>query len=78
MKWEEEYWNNDGELYRDISREDDGTPAEEVGRYEIVFDIGEKRYYCFIDAVSMDEALGIFFRSHDTVTYKDVVEHFDI
>ena len=78
MKWEEEYCNTDGELYRDISRGDDGTPAEEVGRYAIVLDIGEKRYYCFIDAVSMDEALGIFFRSHDTVTYKDIVDHMEI
>lgn len=58
--WKEEYWNNDGELYRDISREDDETPTENVGRYEIVFDFENQRYYCFVDATNMDEALGVF------------------
>lgn len=76
--WKDEYWNNDGELYRDLSREDDGTSIEEINRYEIVFDFEEQRYYCFIDAISMDEALGIFFVNHDTVTYKDVIDHMEI
>lgn len=75
--WQEEYWDNDGELYRDLSREDDGTPIDKIGRYEIVFDFG-KRYYCFIDAISMDEALGIFFRNHDTVEYQNIVDHMEI
>lgn len=76
--WKDEYWNNDGELYRDLSREDDGTSIEEINRYEIVFDFEEQRYYCFIDAISMDETLGIFFVNHDTVTYKDVIDHMEI
>lgn len=76
--WKEEYWNNDGKLYRDISREDDGTPIENVGRYEIVFDFENQRYYFFVDAINMDEALGIFFRNHETVTYNDVVDHMEI
>ena len=75
--WQEEYWDNDGELYRDLSRDDDGTPIEEIGRYEIIFEFGE-RYYCFIDAISMDEALGIFFRNHNTVEYNNIVEHMEI
>jgi hypothetical protein len=76
--WKDKYWNNDGALYRDLSREDDGTPIEEIGRYEIVFDFKEQRYYCFVDAISMDEALEIFFVNHDTVTYKDVIDHMEI
>lgn len=76
--WKNEYWNNDGELYRDLSREDDGISIKKINRYEIVFDFEEQRYYCFIDAISMDEALGIFFVNHDTVTYKDVIDHMEI
>ena len=76
--WQEKYWDNDGLSYRDLDREDDGTPVDEIGRYEIVFDVQQKRYYCFVDAISMDEALGNFFRNHDTVEYKDIVDHMEI
>lgn len=76
--WQEKYWDNDGVPYRDLDREDDGTPIDEIRRYEIVFDIQHKRYYCFVDAISMDEALGNFFRNHDTVEYKDIVDHIEI
>lgn len=76
--WQNEYWDNDRELYRDLDREDDGTSIEEIGRYEIVFDFEGQRYYCFVDAISMDEALGNFFRNHDTVKYKHIVEHMEI
>ena len=76
--WQEKYWNNEGELYRDLDREDDGTPIDKIGRYEIVFEFGEQRYYCFVDAISMDEALGIFFKNHDTVEYQNIVDHMEI
>ncbi len=76
--WKEEYWNNNGDWCRDISREDDDTPIEDIGRHEVVFDFGEQRYYCFIDAINMNEALGMFFRTHDTVEYKNIVDHMEI
>lgn len=76
--WKKEYWDNDGELYRDLDREDDGTSHENIGRYEIVFDFEGQRYYCFVDAITEDEALGIFFRNHDTVEYKNIVDHIEI
>lgn len=76
--WQEEYWDNDGLLYRDLDRDNDGTPIEDIGRYEIVFEFGEQRYYCFVDAVSLDEALGIFFRNHNTVEYNNIVDHMEI
>lgn len=76
--WKDEYWNNDGEPYRDLDREDSSTSADEVGRYEIVFDFAGQRYYCFVDAVSMNEALGLFFKKHETVAYKDIVDHIEI
>lgn len=76
--WKDEYWNNDGELYRDLNREDDGTSSEELSRYEIVFDFEEQRYYCFIDAINVHEAFTNFFVNHDTVTYKHIVDHMEI
>jgi len=78
IMWKDEYWDNDGELYRDISREDDWISSKEVGRYEIVFDFEGQRYYCFIDAINMAEALGIFFVNHDTVMYENIVDHMEI
>ena len=75
---QEKYWNSDGCLYRDLDREDDGTPIDEIGRYEIIFEFREQRYYCFVDAVSLDEALGNFFRNHDTVEYQNIVDHMEI
>lgn len=76
--WKNEYWNNDGELYRDLNREDDGTAIEEIARYEIAFDFEGQRYYCFVDAINMEEALGIFFINHDTVTYQNIIDHMEI
>jgi len=41
---------------RDIDRDDDGTPMEDIGRYEVIFDYDGVRYYCYLDAVNIDEA----------------------
>ena len=76
--WKTEYWKNDEELYRDLDREDDGTPIEDIGRYEIIFDFDKQRYYCFVDAINLNEALGIFFKNHNTVTYAHILEHMEI
>jgi len=72
-----------GGLYRDLDRNceddiEDGLEVSDIKRYEIIFDIGEHRYYCFVDALTMDEALGNFFRNHRTVTYDMVVDHMEI
>ena len=76
--WKKEYWDNDGELYRDLSRENDDVFIAELGRYEIIFEYDNQRYYCFIDAVNMEEALGIFFKNHSSVTYDNIIEHIEI
>lgn len=76
--WQKEYWDNDELLYRDLDREDDGTPIDEIGRYEIIFDFEGQRYYCFVDAININEALGNFFKNHDTVEYNNIVEHIEI
>ena len=77
--WQEKYWNNNGLYYRELlDREDDGTPTDEIGKYEIIFEFGEQRYYCFVEARNIDEALGIFFRNHNTVEYNTIVDHFEI
>ena len=78
-EWESEYWDNDGESYRDLDAEEDyDSYYALMGRYEVIFEIKGIRRYCFIDAVSMDEALGNFFRHHQNVTYEDIVEHMEI
>lgn len=73
-----EYYDNDGDLYRDLDRENDGTDIKDIGRYEIIFDVAKQRYYCFVDAINMDEALGIFFKNHPHVTYEMIVDHMEV
>lgn len=51
---------------------------ESLGEYEVIFDFEEQRYYCFIYAINMDEALGIFFINHNNVTYNHVVNHTEV
>ena len=48
---------------------------EWLGCFEIVFEAEEERYYCYIDASSMDEALGRFFALHPHIVYGMIVEH---
>ena len=49
-----------------------------MGDFKIIFDVSGKRYYCFVVAGNMDEALGIFFRNHPHVTYDMVVNHTEV
>ena len=78
--WMEEYWDNDGEQYRDLDAVADFDAGElpDMNRYEIIFDFNGVRRYCFVDAVSMDEALGNFFRNHHNVAYNNIVEHMEV
>lgn len=77
-EWKDKYWDNDGELYRDLDADKEFDLCMNMERYEIIFDIDGKRRYCFVDAVSMDEALGNFFRNHEGVRYDDIVDHMEI
>lgn len=75
--WAAEYWDNGEELHRYLDPEEDfdaGVSGENAS-YEIIFDFEGMRHYCFVDAASMDEALGNFFRHHPNVTYNDIVDH---
>ena len=76
--WEYEYWDNDGELYRDLDQEEDFDAMPALGRYEIIFKHEGQRRYCFVDAISLDEALGNFFRHHQDVCYDEIIEHMEI
>ena len=79
MSWRSKYWDSgDGSLMRDVDRDDDGTPVEEIGRYEVVFDFENVRYYCYIDAVTSDEAMSVFMKSHPGITMKHVVDILEI
>ena len=62
----------------DMNREPDDVPGNELGRYEIVFKVHEDHYYCFADAVNMDEALGQFFKHHPNITFGMVVDHMEV
>ena len=78
--WMEEYWDNDGEQYRDLDAvaDFDAGALPDMNRYEIIFDFNGVRRYCFVDAASMDEALGNFFRNHHNVAYDNIVEHMEV
>ena len=73
-----EYWDNDGDLYRDLNRAYDRINLIDIGRYEIIFDVAKQRYYCYVDAINMDEALGVFFVNHPHITYDMVVDHMEV
>lgn len=68
--------NEDNPVY--LSREDDGTPAEEYKRYKIVFSYAEREYYCFIDALSFEEAIFIFFMEHPHITFNMIEDHMEV
>lgn len=76
--WQSMYWLNDGEWYRYLDWDKEDPSADKIPRYEIIFDYQGLRFYCFVDAQNVDEALGIFFRHHRNVTYDHVVDHIEI
>lgn len=73
--WKNKYRNEQGSLTRDIFVPDHGDFDT---TFEVVFDFDGERYYCYIDANTVEEALGRFFRLHENVTYNHVVDHFEI
>ena len=73
-----ELYNYDEDYTWDMIREPDDVPGNELGRYEIVFEVNKEHFYCFADAVNMNEALGQFFRNHPHITYEMVIEHIEV
>lgn len=60
----------------DLCRE---NPELDTGSYEVIFEAGEDRFYCFIDGCnSLLEALGLFFRDHPNITFSMVVDHLEV
>lgn len=60
------------DLYRD-------DPAPDGPDYEVVFDIGDERFYCFLHGTeSLLEALGLFFKDHPNITYDMIFEHMEV
>lgn len=53
-------------------------PTTHLGSYEIVFDVNNERFYCYIVATNIVEALGIFFMIHPHVAYSHIVEHMEV
>ena len=77
--WRKTYLDSgDSSLVRNIDRDDDGTPIHAIGRYEIVFDFDSVRYYCYIDAVTIDEAMDTFWTKHPGVTLRNIVDTLEV
>lgn len=56
----------------------EGTADSSQGTYEIIFWLDGYRYYCFVAAKSMVEALGYFFQAHPHISYEMVEEHMEV
>ena len=88
LRDEEEYWEDEKEgeteidSYPELKRYDEEHTAyfarEEDVEYEIIFEVDKERYYCYIDAPNIDEALGVFFVNHPHITYDMVVDHMEV
>lgn len=72
--WKDEYYDDGSCLCRDLYTEN----GMEDACYEIVFDRDGTRYYCFVYASCIDTALGAFFRAHDDVAYKEIIDHMEV
>lgn len=66
--------------YKDYKLDVSARPSdpEWLGCYEIIFEVNDERYYCFVDAPNLDEALGRFFVLHPHINYDMVVEHEEV
>ena len=67
----------DAEDYRlDLWRD---NPAIDGPDYEVVFEVADERYYCFLHGTeSLLEALGLFFRDNPHITYDMIFEHMEV
>lgn len=85
---DEQYWEDDEnsemeiDSFPELKRYDEEHTAyltrEEDGEFEIIFEADKERYYCYIQAPNIDEALGIFFVNHPHITYDMVVDHVEV
>ena len=76
--FEMEYRHTDRGMVGYLDAENDYDLCRNMGQYEVIFDYAGERYYCYIDAVSMDEALGNFFRHHKYLCYSELVDHTEV
>lgn len=72
--WKDEYYDDGSCMRRDLYAEN----SMEDACYEIVFDKDGSGYYCFVHALCIDNALGIFFRAHDDVMYGEIVDYMEV
>lgn len=84
--WEDEDEEKDNETktdsYPELKKYDEEHTAylarEEDGEFEIIFEVDKGRYYCYIQASNIDEALGIFYKNHPHITYEMIVDHMEV
>ena len=49
-----------------------------MAQYRIIFEVEGQRYYCNVEAMTIWEALGVFFMNHPHITYEMIVDHMEI
>lgn len=60
----------------DLTRDD---PEIDGPDYEVVFDVEDERYYCYLHGTeSLLEALGLFFQDNPHITYDMIFEHMEV
>ncbi len=67
----------DAEDFRcDLYRDD---PAIDSPDYEVVFEVADQRYYCFLHGTeNLLEALGLFFKDNPHITNDMIFEHMEV
>ncbi len=62
------------EAERNVGTEYKPADPDDFVDFEVIFDIGEERYYYYTQALNSSEALGMFFAAHPHVCFNDVVD----
>ena len=69
-------YEDDGDGPKRHLPKDPHLPAgANIGTFEVIFEVAGVRYYCYVAARNMSEALGIFFKNHQHINYNMVIDH---
>lgn len=73
MDWRDNYDSDNTSSLYESNLDDDSLET-----WQITFEYEDDRYYCFVYAHSLNEALGMFFKEHPNVTYDYVIDHEEV
>ena len=76
MQYPELAMYNEEDHRLDLTKDD---PEIDGPDYEVVFDVEDERYYCYLHGTeSLLEALGLFFQDNPHITYDMIFEHMEV